>query len=85
MPDAMPTEKTSAHNARPPGEWRSPLVRELALTLIIKSVALYLIWWTWFHDPRDVHLTDGDIHSALFSATPAPTATPAQKENRDGQ
>lgn len=51
-------------------QWDKRLVRELAWVLLIKSVALFLIWSAFFSNPIDESLDAGTVHDALFSHAP---------------
>ncbi|HSS46315.1 MAG TPA: hypothetical protein VLL03_02740 [Burkholderiales bacterium] len=57
---------------------RSTLARDITLMLIIKAIALYLIWLAWFSSPQDKHLGAVDVGKALISQ-PAPEPAHAQR------
>lgn len=61
-------------------EWSSPLVRELGLALLAKSIALFLIWLAFFSEPIDKSLTDAAVKKAVFGHP-----TPSAKEPRHGR
>jgi hypothetical protein len=62
-------------NSRQKTTWRSPLVRELAWVLVIKFIALFLIWAAFFSDPIDKTTIDAHLQQTLFSL---PNAVPDQ-------
>jgi hypothetical protein len=49
---------------------RSALARDIMLMLIIKGIALYLIWLAWFSSPQDKNL-DADKVGKTFITSPA--------------
>jgi hypothetical protein len=56
--------------------WETPmskglsLSRELLLTLTLKLLILYAIWWLCFSHPLEKHLIPADMVSHLFITTP---------------
>jgi hypothetical protein len=63
--------------------WNQPLVRELAVILLIKLAALYLIWFAFFsaHDERT--LTPQEMGVYLLGESRAPIA-PHQPNDKQG-
>ena len=55
----------------------SPLGRDITLMLIIKAIALYLIWLAWFSGPQDKKPDAVDIGNTLISP---PTQEPAHAQ-----
>jgi hypothetical protein len=51
-------------------KFHSTLARDITLILIIKGVALYLIWLAWFSSPQDEHLDAAGIGKALITPSP---------------
>ncbi len=43
-----------------------PLAREISLILLIKIVLLYGLWWAFFSQPLDEHLTYEAVGNAWF-------------------
>ncbi|MEN8218769.1 MAG: cytochrome oxidase putative small subunit CydP [Pseudomonadota bacterium] len=50
--------------------WRSPLVRELTLVLLIKLVIVYFLKVTFFNEPVAVSWVAPDIDQVLLDKTP---------------
>lgn len=48
----------------------STLARDITLMLIIKGIALYLIWLAWFSSPQDQQLDAADIGKTLIMSPP---------------
>ncbi|HMJ49099.1 MAG TPA: hypothetical protein VK440_00805 [Burkholderiales bacterium] len=46
----------------------SALGRDITLMLIIKAIALYLIWLAWFSSPQDKNLDATSVGSTLITA-----------------
>ncbi|HUL41608.1 MAG TPA: hypothetical protein VLV32_06870 [Burkholderiales bacterium] len=46
----------------------SPLGRDITLMLVIKAIALYLIWLAWFSSPPDKNLDAARVGNTLLSA-----------------
>ncbi|HYA20163.1 MAG TPA: hypothetical protein VEG25_05910 [Burkholderiales bacterium] len=46
----------------------SALGRDITLMLIIKAIALYLIWLAWFSSPQDKNLDAASVGSTLITA-----------------
>ena len=59
---------------------RTPLWKEITIILVIKAVALYLIWLTFFSAPADKHLDAAGIASSLLRPNPQPVHPPSQQE-----
>ncbi|MGH8753668.1 MAG: cytochrome oxidase putative small subunit CydP [Burkholderiales bacterium] len=49
----------------------SPLGRDITLMLIIKAIALYLIWLAWFSGPQDINLDATQVGKNLITSTAA--------------
>jgi hypothetical protein len=49
--------------------WNQTIVRELALVLVIKLAALYVIWLAFFHQPDERELTQHEIGQFLLGET----------------
>jgi hypothetical protein len=45
------------------------LTRELAWVLVVKAIALFLIWLAFFSNPISASLTNSQIHKTIFSST----------------
>lgn len=56
----------------------SPLGRDITLMLIIKAIALYLIWLAWFSGPQDKNLDATQVGKTLITS-PAKEANHAQR------
>lgn len=46
----------------------SPLGRDITLMLIIKAIALYLIWLAWFSGPQDKNLDADQVGKTLINS-----------------
>lgn len=46
--------------------WNQTIVRELAVVLVIKLVALYVIWLAFFNHPDERELTHQEIGQFLL-------------------
>ncbi len=46
----------------------SPLGRDITLMLIIKAIALYLIWLAWFSGPQDKNLDAAQVEKTLITS-----------------
>ena len=57
---------------------RSTLARDITLMLIIKAIALYLIWLAWFSGPQDKKTDAIDVGKTLISS-PAQELAHAQR------
>ena len=66
-------------NARPRSPWRKPLVREIALILLIKLVLLMTIKSIWFTAPTVPPEGSARMAEHLL-ATPLPQPLPAHEE-----
>lgn len=49
--------------------WNQALVRELAVVLVIKLAALYVIWLAFFHQPDTRELTNQEVGQLLLGET----------------
>ena len=47
---------------------RSALARDITLMLIIKAIALYLIWLAWFSSPQDKNLDADKVGKTLINS-----------------
>jgi hypothetical protein len=47
---------------------RSALARDIMLMLIIKAIALYLIWLAWFSSPQDKNLDADKVGKTLINS-----------------
>jgi hypothetical protein len=56
---------------------RARLAREIAIVLVMKFAALWLIWWVWFSDSAEQEVDGERIGKAIYS--PAPGAPPTRK------
>ncbi len=59
---------------------RTPLWKEIAILLVIKAVALYLIWLAFFSAPADKPLDAAGIASPLLRPDPQPAHPPLPQE-----
>jgi len=50
---------------------------EIAVSLLIKFAIIYFLWWMFFSDPIDKHLTGSDIANVLFGSATEETADTA--------
>ena len=46
----------------------SPLGRDITLMLVIKAIALYLIWLAWFSSPQDKNIDADQIGKTLITS-----------------
>ena len=46
----------------------SPLGRDITLMLVIKAIALYLIWLAWFSSPQDKNLDADKVGKTLITS-----------------
>ena len=46
--------------------WNQTIVRELALILVIKLAALYVIWLAFFNQPDERELTQQEVGQLLL-------------------
>ncbi|HSS47047.1 MAG TPA: hypothetical protein VLL03_06515 [Burkholderiales bacterium] len=46
----------------------SPLGRDITLMLVIKAIALYLIWLAWFSSPQDKNIDTDQIGKTLITS-----------------
>jgi len=46
--------------------WNQAIVRELAVVLVIKLAALYVIWLAFFHQPDERELTHQEVGQLLL-------------------
>jgi len=46
--------------------WNQTIVREIAVVLVIKLVALYVIWLAFFNHPHERELTHQEIGQFLL-------------------
>lgn len=67
--------------------WKQAIVRELAVVLVIKLAAIYVIWSAFFSQPDQRELTHREVGQLLLgesrSATP-PSSTTSITGVRDG-
>ena len=54
---------------RKPVTGNNKLAREITLTLIIKVMLIYGIWYFFFSEPVDDSLTDDKVRSQIFGMT----------------
>jgi hypothetical protein len=54
---------------------RSRLALEVAVVLVVKLVALALMWKVWFSDPAAHHLGPERVGSVVYSSASAPPPT----------
>lgn len=52
--------------------WRHPLVREIALVIVVKIALIFGLWWAFFDLPDD-HRIDTARVGAHVAGTPSPT------------
>ena len=55
--------------------WNQVLVRELAVVLVIKLAALYVIWLAFFHQPDTRELTNHEVGQLLLGETRSGTSS----------
>ncbi len=55
-----------------PNFWKRPhLAREIALVLVVKFLALAIIWSVWFSDPEGRRIDGERIGAAIYSPASA--------------
>ncbi|OFZ91405.1 MAG: hypothetical protein A3F74_18320 [Betaproteobacteria bacterium RIFCSPLOWO2_12_FULL_62_58] len=59
---------------------RTPLWKEITIILVIKAVALYLIWLAFFSHPVVKHLDAGAVAGSLLKPAPQPAQPPSLQE-----
>ena len=59
---------------------RTPLWKEITLMLVIKAVALYLIWFAFFSAPVDKQLDAAGIASSLLKPDSQSTSSTSKQE-----
>jgi len=50
------------------------LRRELVIALALKFAAIFVLWWLFFSNPVDEHLTEAQVGATVFDAAPAPNS-----------
>lgn len=58
--------------------WNQTIVRELALVLVIKLAALYVIWLAFFNQPNERELTHQEVGQLLLGESHSGIATQHQ-------
>jgi len=53
--------------------WQSPLVREIALILVLKFALIFGLWWAFFDLPDDQHIDVSQVGAHVLGA-PVPAA-----------
>lgn len=61
--------------------WNHAIVRELALVLLIKLAALYVIWLAFFNQPDERELTHHEVGQALLGDSRG-GVTPSYQSNQ---
>ena len=57
---------------------RDLLRREIILTLMIKVIVIFALWYAFFSDPVDKTLTDSQVGNILFGTPQSNNASPAE-------
>ena len=65
--------------------WNQPIVRELALILVIKLIALYVIWLAFFHQPGERELTHHEVGQRLLGVPHDTVTSPHQSNQNTGE
>ena len=65
-------------DARTTPRW-SALAKEITLILVVKALALYLIWLAFFSSPVGRHLEAGSVAKSVLNA-PAPQVQPQEAD-----
>jgi len=60
--------------------WNQAIVRELAVVLVIKLCALYILWLAFFHQPDERELTHQEIGQLLLGEPHAGVAPQPQSK-----
>lgn len=60
------------------GAWDRPLVRHLAVIVLLKLIFLFLLWFLFFRPSEDTGAPELDIHNHIAGASSAAAST--QKE-----
>lgn len=68
----------SAHSAGK-AKRRGRLAREIAIVLVIKFCALWLIWWVWFSDSAEQEVDGERVGAAIYSSSPRSLSTQKDK------
>ncbi|MBU1191340.1 MAG: hypothetical protein KKE76_06470 [Gammaproteobacteria bacterium] len=58
--------------------WQHPLMREIALVLMVKIALIFGLWWAFFDLPNDQH-----VDAAQVGAHVAGTALPVIRNHED--
>ena len=53
---------------------KQKLWREITITLVLKIVLIYVLWWIFFSAPLDEHLTGSHVGDFLFGDPVGPSA-----------
>jgi hypothetical protein len=65
--------------------WNQAIVRELAVVLVIKLAALYVIWLAFFNQPDERELTHHEVGQLLLGDPDSPPHQSTQHTGvRDG-
>ncbi|WP_455205342.1 cytochrome oxidase putative small subunit CydP [Kaarinaea lacus] len=48
------------------GKGKSPLRKEIIITLTIKFIFIFVLWYVFFSDPIDDTLSKGDIEKVVY-------------------
>lgn len=62
--------------------WNQAIVRELAVVLLIKLAALYVIWLAFFNQPDERELTHHEIGQLLLGESADVSAPPQHQSNQ---
>jgi hypothetical protein len=68
--------KPKSHPVRPAIFNRPHLASEIAVTLLIKFLFIFAIWYAFFSDPVDEKITKEELGSALFGSRKPPLQAP---------
>jgi hypothetical protein len=63
------------------GPRRMPLWQEITIVLVIKGIALYLIWLVFFSTPLDPALESGGVGGTLLRPAPQPAHPSSPQES----
>lgn len=64
--------------------WANPLVRHLAVILLVKVALLAALWWLFFRLPEPAHAARGDIHTHIAGPVAPPVRYAECTRSADG-
>jgi hypothetical protein len=59
---------------------RDLLRREIILTLMIKVIVIFALWYAFFSDPVDETLTDSQVGNILFGTPQSKSTSPTEDD-----